>query len=98
MPQNTKKRPALVVIALGLVLLGGAGVYYLLSRPDPETVTHLRNFGVADMERFEYNDAAKHFSEALLLDPKNNEIRVNLGIAQLNQATDASLAEAIKNF
>ena len=98
MTQNTKKRPSLVVIALGLVLVGAAVIYFWLSRPDPETVTHLRNLGVADMERFEYNDAAKRFSEALLLEPNNIEIRVNLGIAQLNQATDASLAEAIRNF
>lgn len=98
MSWNVQKRPGLFVILIALVLLGGIAGYFYLAKPDEETIHHLRNQGVADMERFEYNDAAKRFSEALELSPKNTEIRLNLGIAQLNQATDASLAQAIKQF
>ncbi len=98
MSQNVQKRPSLFAILIGVVFLGAMAIYFYLSKPDEETIHHLRNEGVADMERFEYNDAAKRFSEALALSPKNTEIRLNLGIAQLNQATDASLAQAIKQF
>ena len=65
MSWNVQKRPGLFVILIALVLLGGIAGYFYLAKPDEETIHHLRNEGVADMERFEYNDAAKRFSEAL---------------------------------
>ncbi len=98
MSQNVQKRPGLFAILILILFLGAMACYFYLSKPDDETIHHLRNEGVADMERFEYNDAAKRFSEALELSPKNTELRLNLGIAQLNQATDASLSQAIKQF
>jgi len=86
------------LLFLALILVIGAGVFFWLRQPDEATVRALTNQGIAEMERFEYTEAGKKFEDALSLDPSNLDLKINLGIAQLNQATDDSLARSIRTF
>jgi len=99
MTQNEKNlRKYWVVFAILAIIAVGAGLIFWLRQGDAATVRTLTNQGIADMERFDYNEASKKFEEAVFLDPSNKELQINFGIALLNQATDESLARAIRVF
>jgi len=95
-PQPTGKYWA--IAGLLVVLVVPIGFLFWLRQADPETVRTLTNQGIAEMERFEYTEAGKKFEDALLLDPNNTDLKINLGIALLNQASDGSLARSIQTF
>jgi Flp pilus assembly protein TadD len=84
----------LPIILLLCVLAAAAGVVaYSWFRPKPvdmaaAMVANTR--GVGRMERFEYAEAEQEFAEAVRLAPDWLPARINLGMAQFNQHTDAA--------
>lgn len=86
---------ALVVVG---VIAGVAWWWYGRATPDMTELLRLNNRGVALMEQFQYEEAAKVFEEVVQRAPDWQPGRINLGIALLNVNQPETLERAAQLF
>jgi hypothetical protein len=91
-----RARPALLLVALMVMVVGLPGCQRRESGADAAAVIGAMNRGVALMNQYDYDGAVRVFESALDLDPNLAEGRVNLAIALFNRGrrTDLDLDRA----
>jgi len=89
------------MITLSVVVVAVVGGYWITkwsSKTDAIAAVHANNRGIGHMERFEYGEAIEAFEKASRLAPDWEPARINLGIALLNEHSDANPNRPIDTF
>ncbi|TMQ32425.1 MAG: tetratricopeptide repeat protein, partial [Planctomycetota bacterium] len=101
LPVRSGKAALWIMITLSVVVVAVVGGYWITkwsSKTDAIAAVHANNRGIGHMERFEYGEAIEAFEKASRLAPDWEPARINLGIALLNEHSDANLNRAIDIF